>query len=98
MSFGQVGAQPTDETSVAATGQAPMQEPPAVKLILVGDGAVGKTTLVKRHMTGEYEKSYVPTLGAEVYSLKFQTNYGPLLFNTWDTAGQEKLAGLRDGY
>ena len=29
------------------------------KLILVGDGGVGKTTFVKRHLTGEFEKKYV---------------------------------------
>ena len=28
----------------------------------------------------------------------FYTNYGPIQFNCWDTAGQEKFGGLRDGY
>ena len=37
-----------------------------VRLVLVGDGGVGKTTLVKRHLTGEFEKKYIPTLGVEV--------------------------------
>eukprot|EP00981_Chlorochromonas_danica_P007220 scaffold1618_cov158-Ochromonas_danica.AAC.4 len=32
---------------------------PEFKLILVGDGGVGKTTFVKRHLTGEFEKRYV---------------------------------------
>lgn len=35
------------------------QEMPEFKLILVGDGGVGKTTFVKRHVTGEFEKKYV---------------------------------------
>lgn len=34
---------------------------PEFKLILVGDGGVGKTTFVKRHLTGEFEKKYVGT-------------------------------------
>uniref|UniRef100_A0A7S1FAF3 GTP-binding nuclear protein n=1 Tax=Noctiluca scintillans TaxID=2966 RepID=A0A7S1FAF3_NOCSC len=71
---------------------------PEFKLVLVGDGGVGKTTLVKRHLTGEFEKKYIPTLGVEVHPLKFTTNCGPLAFNVWDTAGQEKFGGLRDGY
>lgn len=28
----------------------------------------------------------------------FHTNRGPIKFNVWDTAGQEKFGGLRDGY
>jgi len=71
---------------------------PKFKLILVGDGGVGKTTFVKRHRTGEFEKKYVATMGVEVSPLTFSTNLGPICFNCWDTAGQEKFGGLRDGY
>jgi len=68
------------------------------KLVLVGDGGVGKTTFVKRHLTGEFEKKYVATIGVSVHPLDFHTNFGPLRYNVWDTAGQEKYGGLRDGY
>jgi len=68
------------------------------KLVLVGDGGVGKTTFVKRHVTGEFEKKYIATQGVEVSSIVFYTNHGPIKFNIWDTAGQEKLGGLREGY
>lgn len=68
------------------------------KLVLCGDGGTGKTTFVKRHRTGEFEKKYIATLGVEVHPLQFFTNYGTLQFNVWDTAGQEKFGGLRDGY
>jgi len=40
----------------------------------------------------------VATLGVEVHPLRFHTNYGQVCFNVWDTAGQEKFGGLRDGY
>ena len=88
--------------------------------MLVGDGGTGKTTFVKRHLTGEFEKKYIgtnklliqnlemifivefafviATLGVEVHPLVFHTNRGPIRFNVWDTAGQEKFGGLRDGY
>jgi GTP-binding nuclear protein Ran len=71
---------------------------PRFKLILVGDGGVGKTTFVKRHKSGEFEKRYIATLGVEVHPLTFWTNLGPIVYDCWDTAGQEKLGGLRDGY
>ncbi|KAI3629147.1 hypothetical protein CBS9595_000219 [Malassezia furfur] len=66
------------------------QNVPNFKLVLVGDGGTGKTTFVKRHLTA--------TLGVEVHPLQFHTNFGPIVFNVWDTAGQEKFGGLRDGY
>jgi GTP-binding nuclear protein Ran len=34
----------------------------------------------------------------DVHPLVFHTNRGPIRFNVWDTAGQEKFGGLRDGY
>merc|ERR1711957_491410 len=74
------------------------QQVPEFKLVLVGDGGVGKTTFVKRHLTGEFEKRYIATLGVEVHPMPFFTNHGQVNFNVWDTAGQEKLGGLRDGY
>lgn len=71
---------------------------PQFKLVLVGDGGVGKTTFVKRHKSGEFEKKYVATLGVEVHPLTFYTSLGAIIYNCWDTAGQEKFGGLRDGY
>ena len=34
----------------------------------------------------------------QVHPLVFHTNRGAIRFNVWDTAGQEKFGGLRDGY
>merc|ERR1712146_744311 len=80
------------------TNMAVQQEVPQFKCLLMGDGGVGKTTFVKRHISGEFEKKYIATLGVEVHPLTFHTNFGPICFNVWDTAGQEKFGGLRDGY
>ncbi|PIN18413.1 Enoyl-CoA hydratase [Handroanthus impetiginosus] len=71
---------------------------PSFKLVIVGDGGTGKTTFVRRHLTGEFEKKYEPTIGVEVHQLDFLTNLGKIRFNCWDTAGQEKFGGLGDGY
>lgn len=87
--------------SSSAPAGSPTRPPPHLgdfKLVLVGDGGVGKTTFVARHGTGEFQGKYVPTLGVQVTSLSFATNYGTVRFNVWDTAGQEKFGGLREGY
>jgi GTP-binding nuclear protein Ran len=64
-------------------------------------------------LSGEFEKKYIGTIdrvdlmilklylatvGVEVRPLLFHTNCGPIVFNVWDTAGQEKFGGLRDVY
>jgi GTP-binding nuclear protein Ran len=68
------------------------------KLLLVGDSGCGKTTLVKRHITGEFERDHKPTLGVEVRPINFKTNHGSFKFNVWDIAGDPKFEGLTDGY
>jgi GTP-binding nuclear protein Ran len=76
-----------------------MTQPSVIaKLVLVGDGGVGKTTFVKRHQTGEFEKKHIPTMGVQVSQLQFETTMGQLVYNVWDTAGQERFGGLREGY
>ena len=78
-------------------------QPQTFKIVLSGDGGVGKTTFLERHrrkgeFQGEFQCKYVATLGVDVFVLSFQTSYGPLNFEVWDTAGQEKFGGLLDGY
>ncbi|OQS02950.1 GTP-binding nuclear protein spi1 [Thraustotheca clavata] len=74
------------------------QDIPEFKLILVGDSRVGKSTFIKRHLTGKFEKKYVATLGVEIHPLWFDTNFGPIKFNCWDIATAEKSGRLHDGY
>lgn len=75
-----------------------MANVPTYKVCLLGNGETGKTTYIKRHLTGEFTTKYNPTLGVEVNPLAFYTNKGPIRFNIWDCAGQEQYGGLRDGY
>lgn len=68
------------------------------KIVLVGDGCVGKTTWVKKLLTNQFETKYVSTLGVEAHPIHVNTNRGLIVFNIWDCAGVAKFAGLREGY
>ena len=80
-------------TEMSAQGKLQVQ----FKFVLVGNGGTGKTAFLKCHLTGEFEK-YVATLGVEVHPHVFHINRGPVIFNAWDTADQEKFGGLGDCY
>jgi len=75
-----------------------MEHKPQHKIVIIGDGGIGKTTLVNRFIDGNFTKKYLPTVGASVRTTTFYTNIGPISLQIWDTAGQEKFGGLRDGY
>lgn len=66
------------------------------KVILVGDGGVGKTTFVKRMTYQNFDPKYVATLGVEVNPIVDEKRN--IEYSIWDCAGQEKFGGLRDGY
>lgn len=68
------------------------------KIALIGDGGVGKSSFVKRHVTGEFNNKYIPTIGVEVHPVSFNTNHGRITFNLWDCAGQEKYNKLCSDY
>jgi GTP-binding nuclear protein Ran len=68
------------------------------KVLIVGDGGVGKSSFVKRHLTGDFERKYIATMGVEVTPLSFNTNKGLVTFNMWDCAGQDKFKGFGNYY
>lgn len=53
------------------------------KVLLVGDGGVGKSALVKSHLTGEFERNWNQTVGEEIQPLRFRTNCGEVALNIW---------------
>ena len=57
------------------------------KLLLVGDAGVGKSSFVKRHVSGHFESKYIATRDVDVHPLDISTNKGNFRLNIWDTAG-----------
>jgi len=69
------------------------------KLVLVGDGGVGKTTFVNKILKGNFDRRYLSTIGVEVTSVSYKMeNSENVTLDIWDTAGQQKFGGIRDPY
>ena len=75
-----------------------MESAEVLKIVIIGDGGVGKFTFIKRHLTGEFEKKYLPTMCAEVHPMNFFTTRGELKLEVWDTCSSEIRVCLRDSY
>ena len=66
------------------------------KLVLIGDGGVGKTTLINKGLTDEFERKYIATQGFEVNSIIFPFDNGQVTFEVRDIAGQEKYGDQKN--
>ncbi|XP_038605503.1 ras-related protein Rab-17 [Tachyglossus aculeatus] len=64
-------------------------QPSVFKLVLLGSGSVGKSSLVLRYVKNEF-KSILPTVGCAFFSQLVCLDSATLKFEIWDTAGQEK--------
>ncbi len=66
------------------------------KTILIGESGVGKTCIIARYINNKYEDGVMTTHGANYISknVEFDEYNESIMFQVWDTAGQEKYRGL----
>ena len=66
--------------------------------MVVGDAAVGKTSLIKRYTTDSFEKDYISTLGMQFSKYEEHVEGEKVELFLWDLAGQESFSTLRDRF
>ena len=69
-----------------------------ISIIMVGDTAVGKSTLMKKFITGNFSDSLAPTIGVELYKKEIMIDNKKYLYRIWDTCGQERFRSLSKSY
>ena len=65
-----------------------------LKILILGDSSVGKTTLLLKYVDGYFPTIYVATIGVELKVKKINVNGIDLNLQIWDTAGQERFRGV----
>lgn len=68
------------------------------KIILAGDGAVGKTSIRERYMGKGFQESYLKTIGADFATKKMEKNEELITFQIWDLAGQDSYQAVRKSF
>lgn len=65
-----------------------------LKIIVLGDSGVGKTSLMNRFVNDKFSTSYKATIGADFLTKEIETDDCQINLQIWDTAGQEHFHTL----
>ena len=71
---------------------------PVLKVLIVGDGNVGKTSLVRRYCQGMFTESRVATIGVDFQTQMVRLPQAEVKLSIWDLAGQERFSIMRPGF
>ncbi len=78
-----------------------VQEHHTLKIILIGDGAVGKTSIRRQYLGEGFRNDYQMTIGADLASKESPVLYSggrQVKYLIWDLAGQPRFEGVRKAY
>ena len=69
-----------------------------IKLMVIGDKNVGKTSLIKRFCQNEFDNAFITTIGIDFQIKNIKMNNKKIKIQIWDTAGQERYRVMAKSY
>ncbi|MFX1388509.1 MAG: GTP-binding protein [Promethearchaeota archaeon] len=75
-----------------------MQHLYVFKVIIIGPGAVGKTSILHRFVENNFSFRYKMTIGADFLSKVIQRNENTIKLQIWDIGGQDRYKFLRQSF
>ncbi|XP_028305789.1 RAB, member of RAS oncogene family-like 2 [Gouania willdenowi] len=87
-----------DISSVPGMDQKKYDADEQVKIIILGDSAVGKSKLMQRFLMDEYRPQQMSTYALTLYKHKTTVENKTVVVDFWDTAGQERFQSLHPSY
>ena len=87
-----------DEINIEDVSSSDEREDYKLKVVIVGDSGVGKSNLIKRFTTNEFNEHSKATVGVEFLSRSYKINDKIFKIEMWDTAGQERYKSITAAY
>ena len=75
-----------------------MQDPPHLKILLLGDVAVGKSSILRRYMNNSFSYDTRATIGVDFFTKKMRVHRQLYHAYLWDTSGLERFNSITSGY
>ncbi|MHA1918066.1 MAG: Rab family GTPase [Candidatus Ranarchaeia archaeon] len=69
-----------------------------LKVVIIGDGGIGKTAMVLRYTKDMFQEDYKVTIGVQFATQVEQINEETVKLQIWDTAGEERFSFLMPIY
>jgi len=83
----------------SGVGSVPSEQgPETLKLLVVGDANVGKTSLVQRLCERTFPEEHTATLGVDFKTFEFGNGDQRVKLQMWDTAGEERFRDFTTAY
>ncbi|MHA1266442.1 MAG: GTP-binding protein [Candidatus Helarchaeota archaeon] len=70
----------------------------ALKIIVVGDPSVGKSSLIRRHADNTFQENYAPTIGTDFILKVVKLEDMEITCTIWDIGGHESFMNIRNFY
>ena len=64
------------------------------KILIIGDSAVGKTSMLLKYVENHFPETHIATIGVEYKTKTITTDKYKINLNIWDTAGQERFKSI----
>jgi len=68
------------------------------KICILGDFAVGKTSMIRRYVLDEFDDRYITTLGTKITKKTLNVDDRSLTFQIWDIVGNVKFSKIQGQY
>lgn len=68
------------------------------KICIIGDGGVGKTTLINRYISGKFSEDFKMTIGVDFYTKSMEIDNNRIQLQIWDFGGEHQFKNLLPNY